>query len=329
MVEIKNLGYENHGRDSLCGLSFCTEDKGAYGILIAREKQRRIFSSLICGCINASSGEISINGELMSRNSLELKKRVRLVPEKLIVDSSSTLVEYLDFIGQALNIEPEKRYRQIKEALELVGIDSLQNRLIRYLNDGELCRLAVAGALMGNPDVLVFDDPFYCLDESTRKELYSLVEMLSSIKTLFIVSHSVKEIKQLCSRVLIVSNGKTGIDGKISEIEEKINTTREAYISVRGEADAIIEAIKTVESVVGAKITSTESNGVHSVRVEHYPDDNIKETLFDALSSINAPMLSIRAITLTLEDVYFSLTSDETDDEEAVFEERKIRTKAF
>ena len=130
------------------------------------------------------------------------------------------------------------------------------------------------------------------------------------------ISHTPSEVKALCSHVAIISGGKIALEGEISDIEAKINTTHELYISVRGDEEKVIEAIKSVHSVVGAKINSTENNGVHSVRVEHYPDGEIKDKHFEALSSIKAPLLSVRAVTLTLDDVYYSLTEQDKDSED-------------
>lgn len=317
MLEINELVRRHGEKEILSGLSLAVEKKGIYGILGAKDVQRHALARIICGCEDADGGAVVLDGTAMSRDAVALKRRVRLVPSVLLVDPSQTAAEYLDFVGDAMRIESEKRYRQIKEALELVGIDAVQNRLIASLGVGDRCRLSVAASLIGNPEIIVFDDPFASLDDSTRTDMYGLLGMLAKIKTVILLSHTPSEVKLLCSQIAIIGGGKIALEGEISEIEAKINATHELYISVRGDGESVISAIKGVDTVVGAKINTTEKNGVHSVRVEHYPDGNIKDKLFAALSAVNAPMLSVRALTLTLDDVYYSLTASEKETDES------------
>lgn len=330
MLAIKELVGGAEGANALSGITLTANDKGIFGVLCARREQRSALARLMCGCEDAESGEVLINGERLSRRACALKRKVRLVPSVLVTDTSCTSAEYLNFVGDALGVEPEKRYRQIKEALEITGLEASQNKLISALGASELCRLALAGALIGNPEIIVMDDPFSAVDKETANELYDLLDMLAGIKTVILLSESVAEVKRLCTRVAVISKGRIAIEGDIAEIERKINATHELFISVRGEAEAVLGAVRSLECVADAKIISTEQNGVHSLRVEYYPDDSIKDKLFAVLSQINAPMLSIRTVTLTLEDVYFSLTDGERDkDGEASEEPKKQKKQLF
>lgn len=330
MLAIKELVGGAEGANALSGITLTANDKGIFGVLCARREQRSALARLICGCENAQSGEVIINGKHMSRRAYALKRKVRLVPSALVTDTSCTAAEYLNFVGDALGVELEKRYRQIKEALEITGLEASQNKLIAALGASELCRLAFAGALIGNPEIIVLDNPFSAVDGETKNELYALLDVLAGIKTVILLSESVAEVKSLCTHVAVISKGRVALEGEIAEIERKINVTRELFISVRGEEDAVLGAVRSLECVADAKIISTEQNGVHSVRVEYYPDDSIKDKLFAVLSQINAPMLSIRTVTLTLEDVYFSLTDGERDkDGEAAEEPKKQKKQRF
>ena len=324
MIEIKD--FVGKGID---GLSFEADGKGVFCILCADEAQRHELSCVMCGCSDANGGTVTLDGEVMSRRSLSLKKKVRLVPSQLVADEYCNSVEYLDFVGQTLDIESEKRYRQIKEALELVGMDGAQSKLLGACSSSELCRLSIAAALIGNPDVIVLDDPFSIIGDDARKDMYGIINMLSGIKTIVLITGSVEDARSLCESVAIVSGGKIAIEGRIDDIETKINATHEVYITVRGDAERVTNAIKAVDCVVDVRINSTEANGVHYIRVEHYPDDGMKDKLFEALSAINAPMLSVKEVRLTLEDVYYSLTPrvDETaTNAEAVEDVRKNRS---
>lgn len=295
-------------KDALCGLSLKIQDNGIYGVLTADEKARNALADILCGCENAEDGQVLITGEVMSRTALELKKSVRLVPKSIAADKSTTPVEYMDFIGQALGVDTDKRYRQIKEALELMAIEKVQNRLFSSLSTAELLRVSVASALIGNPDVIVLNDPFGGIGEKELGEIYEILTMLGSIKTLVLICHKVAPVKALCRDMAILCGGKVVLEGNISEIEDKINSTRELHISVRGEYERVRSAIEGVDSVVGVKLMAEEKNNVNKIRVEHKPDTKIKDRLFSALSAVDAPMLSFKPVILTLEDVFYSLT---------------------
>lgn len=309
MIEIKELKYSQNGTQIINGLSLNVEGRGIFGILGENSAEKTAIANLICGCYDADGGCVLVNEKEINRKNYDLKKRVRLVPTQLLAEPTSTPVEYLDFFGEALGVDSEKRYRQIKEALDLMGIEDIQNRRISTLGAAERCRISLAAALIGNPEYIILDEPFGGIDLTTLKEIYELLVMLGEIKTLVLLSHKPSEIKSLCKDVAIINGGKAVLSGNVAQIEARINSTHEFHLTVRGNSQSVIDAINSVEGVVSIKITSSDKNDVNSILVEHSPDEKMKDKLFTALSEINAPMLSFKKVTLTLEDVYYSLTS--------------------
>ncbi|MBQ9112069.1 MAG: ABC transporter ATP-binding protein [Clostridia bacterium] len=310
MLEIKDIvkGYDK-GAEALCGLSLVVQDKGVYAILGDKDAGKTALARVICGCEDADSGEVLVDGVRMSRKNVALKKRVRLVPASLELYGTVTANEHLDFVGDTLGIVPDKKYRQIREALELVMLEESQNKPFSALTVSERCRLSIAASLLGNPDILVLDDPFAHIEGSQLEELYGLMDMLGKIKTVILLTHRPQEVKRLCEYVYILHDGRIALGGRLTEIMEKINSTCQMYISVRGDGETIAEAVRSVDPVVDVKVTGTEKDGVCSVSVEHLPDDRIKDKLFSALAAINAPMLSVRSVTLGLEDIFYSFRS--------------------
>ena len=310
MLEVKNVvkGYDN-GQEALCGVSLSVEGKGVYAILGDKGAGKTTLARIICGCEDADGGEVLWNGEAMCRKNTVLKKNVRLVPSELLLDNTTTSNEYLDFVGDTLEIAPEKRYRQIKEALELVAIDDVQNRPFSALNYSQRCRLAIAAALLGNPEVLVLDDPFAKIRELELPEFCQLVEMLGKIKTVLLFTHSTDEVRKLSEYIYILHDGKTALGGSLSEILAKLNSTCQMYMSVRGEEQIVCEAIRTLDTVLDVRVTGTEKNGARSVSVEYSHDEMIKEKLFSALAQVNAPILSMNTVTLGLDDIFYTFRS--------------------
>ncbi|MBE6535863.1 MAG: ABC transporter ATP-binding protein [Ruminococcaceae bacterium] len=307
LLEIKDLVAEY--RDGFVkGLSLTVSEKGIFGVLCAHSADRTAIAHVICGCADKESGDVLINGEAVTRQALKARKKIRLVPRELNIDGMTTPYEYLDFVADALEVAADKKYRQVSEALELLGLDEDANRPFFSLGKAQRCRLSIAAALIGNPDCIVVDDAFSGLDGKTAADILELLKMLGKRKTLILLSHKPAEIKELCEQMAVVSGGAIAIEGNIAEIEKKINATREMHINARGETDKIIEAIKGVQNVIGVKVTSTSANKVSTLVIEHYPDAFIKDNVFNALNAVNSQMLSYKEVKLTIDDVYYSLT---------------------
>ncbi len=305
MIEVKELCSHS---GTLCGVSLDISEKGIYGILSADRNQKTELAEILCACKSKKSGELLLDGEALERGSIDLKRKIRLVPSRLCLEGSMSAVEYLNFVGNTLKLDTEKKYRQISEAMELVCIDGVQNRLFKNLSASERCRLSIAASLLGNPSVIVLDEPFAGLSRESLEEIYDILSMLSKIKTLILTSHKPDEVKRLCENIFIMSGGKIVLAGKVSDIEAKINATHELHITVRGVEEAVLQTLKSLGNVIDVKVIKRDANDVNLISVEHYPDSMIKDKIFAALSSINAPMLSVKERRLSLSDVYYSFT---------------------
>ncbi len=334
MIEIKNLKIEKDGSYIINDVSVTVENKRIFGVLCADSMQRELFGKVLCGAVDATDGEVMYDGKKMTRAALELKAKVRLASYTFVADGHVTVFEYLDVVGNSLKLETEKKYRQIKEALELTGLDSLQNKLICNISDAYIrFKVSLAASLLGNPDYIISDCTFDGFSDDALSEIYELLEMLGNIKTIVLFSDKPTCIKRLCQNIAIISRGKVVLEGHIDEIEQKINSTHELRITVRGNEQTIHETIKNTECVVNVKTLSADKNNTHLLSVEHYPDDKIKDRIFEALSAVNCPMLSVKQISLTLNDVYYSLishdqnndppTSDSTAEKKNIFRRRK------
>ncbi len=312
MFEAKDLTIKKNNNTLIEAISFKIEQKGILGVLCQSSSITDVLADVLCGVISADSGEILINGLQMSRNELALKRKVRLASHSFVAPSHMTVYEYLDFVGNALKLDNEKKYKQIKEALELTALDSVKNREISRLNISMHNVLTIAAAILGNPEILVLNDPFGGIEGEAFEDMYALVSMLGQIKTVILLTHNTDAVKRLCDDVVIISGGKIVLSGKIEDIEKKINSTCELHITIRGDVQTAMATVSALSEVLNVKLMSSEANEVHTVSVEHYQDSRITEKIFDALSDKNIPMLSVKPIILTLNDVYYSLTAQDT-----------------
>ena len=307
MVEIKDLTVAIGGRNILNGISFDFADKGVYAVLCASDEQKKLLAELISGCCNADGGEILIDGEPMSRNNTHLKKTVRLAPSADFAFGDVSPYEYIQFIGISMGIEREKLARQIAEAVDLLGLGSFCDKPIRALSGTQKCRVSIAASLVGNPDVIVIDSALDTLAGKSLEEVYDILDMLGGIKTVILITSKPSHAKRLCDHAVLIAGGRVVLCDKIADIEAKINDSAQTKISVRGDAEAVLAAIRSMSGITSVKLIKTSRDKVSEIEIEHEYDAFIKDRLFGTLAAINAPMLSSATAALTLEDVYYTL----------------------
>lgn len=310
MIKINDLTVESAKGTTLNELSLCIDGDGIFGILGGRGAGKTALARAICGIADVDGGSVEINGEKMSVGAIKLRKKVRLVPSFLKLGELETPYEYLLFVGSALGVPSEKKYKQIDQAIELLELGEVKNEKFGALSLADKCRLALAASLIGNPAIIVIDCTLDNISESEREELYELLMMLSEKKEIVLLSSKPALVKQLCTGVAVMCDGAVALSDKISEIERKINVTCQTYVTARGEYEELKDIILELEGVISAKLeVKSQREGLCTLLVEHKHDEFIKDRLIGALANAGVPMLSAKTVTLSLEDVYYSFAA--------------------
>lgn len=312
LLEIKDMTALGRGGEELVrSLSLGFEGKGIFGVLCSSAEAREAIAAAICGARDADGGKVLIDGEEMHRENLALKRRVRLVPNADVDYGAFTLFEHMETVGSALRLDNNKKYRQIGEAIDLMGLEEVKNTPIAALTASQKCRLGIAAALLGNPELIVIDSALDALSQKPMSAIAELLKMLGGIKGIVLLTSRPEYARAICDRVAIIAGGELALCDGVADIEAKINETALTYAYVRGDAERIVAAISAMDEVISARLDEVKSDGVNKIAVEHKYDKLIKDKLFSALAGINAPMLSTKTAALSLEDVYYSFISRE------------------
>ncbi len=240
------------GKSVIERVSMTLPKGGIHGILGPRGAGKTTLMEILAGCIFADAGRIEIGGKIMSPDAIGVKQKVGYLPQRLPLCGDMTAGELLNFVGQTRRVESNKRYRQIKEALDLTGLDEIQNRLAANLTDHEARKLFLAAALLGNPDVLILDEPFGVRSAEQRAELESLVRMLGGIKTVVLATRDFATARSLCEDVIILSDGRQLAAGTFDELEGKLAESTEALS---------LEELYRSLSVAPSPSSETDSDG--------------------------------------------------------------------
>ena len=228
MVCVREVEKIYGGKSGIEGFSMTIGKGGIHGILGARRSGKTTLMELLAGCVCADAGSIAIGGRELSVDAVDVKQKIGYVPQNMSVCSDMTVGEFLNFVGQTRKVETNKRYRQIKEALDLTGLETAQNRLMGRLTSYERKKVFLAAALLGNPDVLLLDEPIPVCSAEQRRELEGLVQMLGKIKTVLLATASFETARSLCEDVVILSDGRQLVAGSFEALESKLAKSDEA-----------------------------------------------------------------------------------------------------
>ena len=245
LIEARDICFENYYDElSLKNVSFEISEKGVYGFLGKSKSGKTALSTLLAGVEKYDSGSLLYKDTEMyssKKSELQIKKKIGYVSETCSFDEDMTVFEILDFTGKAKGISPDKVYRQIKEAMELMGLSEISDMTVETLGSSEKKRLAIANALLGNPDVIIFDEPMKNLETRWKEELKGLISMLSAKKIILVFSSSAAVIEELCGFVFVVSHGQIPLSDSIENIKAKLEANGMSGLSL------VLEAFDEIE----------------------------------------------------------------------------------
>ena len=248
-ISVKGLSYQ--GKDGAClkEISFSVEKKGVHGILSPFGTDASLLLDLLAGVRTPSTATIAMDACEVDLSSVLWKKKIGYVPKAPAFYANMTVYELLDFVGEARGVSSDLRLRQIEEALELTGLHSLAMRLVDRLSDGEKKRVGLAAALLGNPSILLLDDP--------SAELFDWILMLGKHKTVLLGSGDFATMKELCEDVVILADGMLLASGSFSALEETLVKNSEAR-SLSEVYDSIVELSRRKEPKKSALLSGEE-----------------------------------------------------------------------
>ncbi len=313
MIEVKSLSKKYGKHLAVDDVSFTIEKGEIVGFLGPNGAGKSTIMNILTGYISSTSGSVSIDGYDILEQSEYAKRRIGYLPEIPPLYPDMTVNEYLCFIYELKKVRfPKKAH--IEEILRLVKIDDVANRLIKNLSKGYRQRVGIASALVGNPDVLILDEPTVGLDPKQIIEIRELISKLGKNHTVILSSHILSEIQAVCKRILIINGGRLVANDTAENLSKNLSSDHSLIVRVLGpeaEVMKILGSIKNIESVV--------SQGLREDNAYEYlltPKENcdIRRELFERLAERNRPILSLSSNKLTLEQIFLRLTDGTKED---------------
>lgn len=310
MVEVKHLTKCYGDIKAVDDISFTVETGEVLGFLGPNGAGKSTTMNMITGYISSTSGTVTIDGSEILDNPKETKKKIGYLPEIPPLYVDMTVRKYLEFMFDLKKVKLPKK-EHIEEVMRLVRISEQSERIIKNLSKGYRQRVGFAQALLGNPPVLILDEPTVGLDPKQIIEIRKLIKSLGKKHTVIFSSHVLSEISATCDRIIVISNGKIVADAKTEELSTAVSGEEKLSIEIEGASADIISAIKKIPAVIRANKVKTMRDNTAKYMVEYEKGVDIRRDVFSAMARIGCPILDMQSGNETLEDMFLKLTTSD------------------
>ena len=309
MAEVKKLT-KNYGNiKAVDNISFTVGEGEILGFLGPNGAGKSTTMNIITGYISSTSGTVTIDGKEILENPKEAKAKIGYLPEIPPLYTDMTVKKYLEFMFDLKKVKLPKK-EHIEEVMRLVRITEQADRIIKNLSKGYRQRVGFAQALLGNPPVLILDEPTVGLDPMQIIEIRKLIKSLGKKHTIILSSHVLSEISATCDRILVISNGKIVADAKTDELSSSTAGEEKLALVVEGAASDIISAIKNIPAVIRVNKISEKNGNSAKYMVEYEKDHDVRRDVFNAMARIGCPILDMQSGNETLEEMFLKLTAN-------------------
>ena len=291
-------------------VSFKIEEGTIVGFLGPNGAGKSTTMNIITGYLSATSGEVTVSGKNTLEEPGEVKKQIGYLPEQPPLYMDMTVKEYLNFMYD-LKKAKLPREQHIKEICQLVKIENVYNRLIGNLSKGYKQRVGIAQALIGNPPVLILDEPTVGLDPKQIIEIRALIKNLGRNHTVILSSHILPEVQAVCERIIVINNGRVVADGATDTLAHDLSPDHRLILRAEGPEKEMVHALQNVPGVVDTYSLGEKEKGVYDLSVESTPDNDIRRDVFALMARKGWPILALKNTDLTLEDLFLQLTSSD------------------
>ncbi len=308
MIQIQNLVKRFGSKYAVDDISFSIEEGEIVGFLGPNGAGKSTTMNMITGYMSSTSGTASIGGIDILENPIEAKKLIGYLPEQPPLYMDMTVREYLNFVydlkGCRLN-----RKKHLEEICEVVKIkdDYNRNRLIRNLSKGYKQRVGIAQALVGNPRVIILDEPTVGLDPKEIIEIRNLIRALGETHTVILSTHILTEVQAVCGRILIINSGKLIADEKTENITHMIEGNRRLTARICGPQREVLHALRGMNEITTAEVIGERENDSFLYAIECTAGVDIRKSLFYMLAKNNWPLIGMEQQGTNLEDIFISL----------------------
>ncbi|MBE3577641.1 MAG: ABC transporter ATP-binding protein [Limnochordales bacterium] len=325
MIQLEHVSKWYGSRAAVEDLTFSVAEGEVVGFLGPNGAGKTTTMRMITGYMPPSDGHLTVAGFDPIEEPFEVKQRIGYLPENPPLYADMTVTDYLYFVSELKRVPRERRRAQVGQALERTGLTGVSNRLIGHLSRGYRQRVGLAQALIGEPPVLILDEPTVGLDPQQIIEIRQLIKELAGSHTVLLSSHILPEVQAICERVIIINKGRLVAQDEPARLAERLRTGTEFRLRVQGPADRAQQLLRGIAGVRSVEIDrKPESQGTGQARaagealqlvlepgLETGESENVRAQIFFTLAEARIPIVELSPVRVSLEDVFLQLVTEE------------------
>ena len=339
MIEVKNLTKRYGNNLAVKNASFTIQDGEIVGFLGPNGAGKSTIMNIMTGYLSLTSGSVAVSGFDILEYPEKAKKHIGYLPELPPLYLDMTVKEYLSFVYELKKAKFQKK-PHLDEIERLVNIKNVENRLIKNLSKGYRQRVGIAQALIGNPDVLILDEPTVGLDPKQIIEIRTLIEKLGRHHTVIVSSHILSEIQAVCKRIIIINQGVIVADDTAENLQNNLSSDHAVSVRIQGPEETVLKVLRSIKEIESVQSLGIIESGSFDCIIQPRENCDVRRAVFDRMAERKWPVLNMTSNRLTLEQIFLRLTdasltpasSEETVAPEAVAElsesEKELARKA-
>lgn len=311
MIEINKLTKRYGQIEAVKNISFAVHEGEILGFLGPNGAGKSTTMNIITGYLPATEGSVKVAGFDILEEPEEVKKRIGFMPEQPPVFKDMTVWEYLRFVSDLKYVPKNKQKSQLDDIMELCGITDHRNRLINNLSKGYKQRVGLAQSLIGNPQVLILDEPTVGLDPRQIIEIRNLIKSLGKNHTIILSSHILPEVQAICERVVIINKGEIAAIDTPENLSKGLNRAAKLTATIAGPQNQVSKLINDIYGVMYSDVLSKPGKDTVTYVIEADKDIDIRRPLFFAMAKAGYPIIELKSMDMTLEDIFLKVITVE------------------
>ena len=307
MIEIKNVTKKYPNITAVDNISFKVEDGEVVGLLGPNGAGKSTTMNMITGFIEPTEGQIIIGGYDISKKPKKAKKQIGYMPEGTPLYTELTVKEFVNYMAELKSVKAKEKKEMVSKVIEQTGLEQVKNKLVRNLSRGYKQRVSMAGALVGEPKILILDEPTVGLDPKQITEIRQLIKDLGKTHTIILSSHILSEVSQICNKVIIINKGKIIAIDTPENLEKKVNKNNNIYVTVEDTNNKIESITEKITEIKDIKLIKENEDNTKQYIIETENETDLRKTIFKEFAKENITIFEMKQSDTTLEDAFMKL----------------------
>ena len=312
MIEIEHLTKRYGDHTAVSDLSFTVDSGQIYGFLGPNGAGKSTTMNIMTGCLSATEGAVRIDGHDIFEEPEQAKRLIGYLPEQPPLYMNETPEEYLRFVGEAKGLRGAELERQIDEVIRQTGIEGVARRRISALSKGYKQRVGIAQALLGNPKVIILDEPTVGLDPIQIIEIRDLIKELGQTHTVIFSSHILSEVQTICDQIIMIAKGKLVAFDTPENLEQHLLTPNEVILTTDASASEVQTLLEGISNITELSLEEQGSSLV-TARIKTDLSDvyQLSRAVFSAFAASGNTLLELAVKKANLEDIFLELADND------------------